>query len=206
MVDHIERILDEQTVPPDPITEFKAWYDEATAVQPILPNAMSLATATPDGKPSVRIVLLKSFDAHGFVFYTNYNSRKSKELALNPNVELAFWWPMLEHQVRIEGVVEKVSSQESDEYFQTRPRESQIGAHASPQSDVIATREELDRRMEMLEKQFAGKLVPRPPHWGGYRVKPSRIEFWQGRQSRLHDRIVYTLRGNGSWKIQRLAP
>ncbi len=202
----VERTLDERTAHPDPIIQFKEWFDEASAVQPILPNAMSLATAAPGGKPSVRIVLLKHADAHGFVFFTNYNSRKGKELGLNPSVELCFYWPELERQVRIEGVAVSVSAEESDEYFRTRERTSQIGAHVSPQSEEIAGREELDRKMEDLEKHFEGKEIPRPSYWGGFRVKPSRIEFWQGRQARLHDRLVYTRLVDGSWKIRRLAP
>ena len=206
MKEHIERTLDERTVHPDPIVQFQQWYDEAIVVHPIHPDAMVLATSTSDGKPSVRTVLLKNADTRGFVFFTNYHSRKGKELAHNPNVELCFYWHSLERQVRIEGIVEKVSAGESDEYFRTRPRESQLGAHVSPQSDVVASREELERKMTALEKQFAGKEIPRPQHWGGYRVTPSRIEFWQGRQARLHDRILYSRTSDGSWKIQRLAP
>jgi len=202
----MEYILDESTVDPDPILQFRKWYDEASAVQQNFPNAMSLATATPGGVPSVRIVLLKDVDSDGFVFFTNYNSRKSRELVQNPHAELCFHWSVMERQVRIGGVVERVSVEESEEYFRTRPRESQLGAHVSPQSEVIGNREELDRKMNEIAEAFKGKEVPRPGHWGGYRVKPLRIEFWQGRQARLHDRLLYTRTNNSAWKIQRLAP
>jgi len=206
MVEQQERTLDEKSVHRDPIIQFQQWFDEASAAQPIHPNAMSLATASTSGKPSVRIVLLKQVDARGFVFFTNYGSRKSRELESNPSVELCFHWPAFERQVRIEGIPEKVSPAESDEYFKTRPRGSQLSTHASSQSETVANREELDAKMALLEKQFEGKEIPRPAHWGGYRVKPVKIEFWQGRQARLHDRILYTKSKDGGWRIERLAP
>ena len=206
MAEQVERILDESTAHADPIMQFNTWFAEAVVAQPGLPNAMSLATAIPGGKPSVRIVLLKHADAAGFVFYTNYDSRKSREITLNPNVELCIYWQVLERQVRVEGIAAKTTAEESDDYFLTRPRESQLGAHASPQSEIIADRLDLERRFAALGKKFEGMVIPRPKHWGGYRVKPSRIEFWQGRQARLHDRLLYTRSADGSWTIQRLAP
>ena len=166
---------------------------------------MTLATATGDGPPSARIVLLKSFDERGFVFYTNYQSRKGKELSANPRGCLLFYWAPLWRQVRIEGEVEKVSDQDSDEYFQSRPLGSKLGAWASDQSDVVASREVLDQRYTEIAKRFGGN-VPRPPHWGGYRVKPSVIEFWQGQENRLHDRLRYSLQNDGTWLIERLGP
>jgi pyridoxamine 5'-phosphate oxidase len=191
---------------PNPITQFHRWFQEARAANAVQLDAMALATATKDGKPSVRMVLLKGFDANGFVFYTNYESRKGKELTSNPAAALVFHWPELERQVRIEGSVEKVSPEESDAYFQTRPRESQISAHVSAQSEVIRSREELDRRFEELQKQYEGHPIPRPSYWGGYRLKPSRIEFFQSRFARLNDRILYERQEDGSWVMKRLAP
>lgn len=167
---------------------------------------MTLATATPDGKPSARFVLLKHVDDRGFVFYTNYDSRKGRELALNPHAALVFAWIELERQIRIEGTVEKVAPEEADAYFRTRPRASQLSAHGSPQSEVIESRVELDRRMEEASKRFQHQDVPRPPNRGGYRLIPSVIEFWQGRESRLHDRIEYRRSQHGAWDIRRLAP
>ena len=201
-----EKILDEQSALRDPIKQFAEWFDEALAAVPHLPNAMTLATATKDGKPSARVVLLKSFNEDGFSFYTNYNSRKAEELAKNPRAELMFYWPELSRQVRIEGTVEKTPEQESDDYFQTRPRDSQISAWASSQSAVIRSRQELEKRFQEIEKQYENEIVPRPPHWGGYRLKPRKIEFWQSRESRLHDRLLYVLQGDGAWALQRLAP
>lgn len=166
---------------------------------------MTLATAAADGKPCARIVLLKSFDEQGFVFYTNYNSRKGEELAANARACLLFYWPQLWRQVRIEGPVEKVSAEESDQYFHSRPLGSKTGAWASNQSHPIASRTELEKRFEEFDLKFADN-VPRPPHWGGYRVKPEVIEFWQGRENRLHDRLRYTLRDDREWLIERLAP
>ncbi|HCX29133.1 MAG TPA: pyridoxamine 5'-phosphate oxidase, partial [Blastocatellia bacterium] len=182
------------------------WSDEAMATGMHLPEAMTLATATADGKPSARLLLLKQADEGGFVFYTNYNSKKAGDLDANPFAALVFYWPQLERQVRVEGRVERISEAESDEYFKTRPRESQIGAHASPQSDVIPSRAMLQQRVEELEKLYLDRDIDRPAHWGGYRLLPERIEFWKGRPGRLHDRILYERQANGSWTISRLAP
>ena len=167
---------------------------------------MSLATVTRDGKPTSRMVLLKSFDNDGFVFYTNYLSAKAKDMETNPNVALTFFWPQLEKQVRIEGTVTKTSTDESRRYFEVRPRESQIGAWASAQSEVISGRDELEKRQAELEETYRDQPVPWPEHWGGYRLNPDRIEFWKGRVGRLHDRIVYEKESDGSWLIKRLAP
>jgi pyridoxamine 5'-phosphate oxidase len=190
----------------DPIKQFERWLDDAVGAKIPQAESMTLATATKKGVPSARMVLLKHVDAKGFVFYTNYKSQKGKELAENPRASLVFYWEELHRQVRIEGTVSKVSSQESDAYFQTRPRESQISAHASAQSEVIWSRDELDRRFEELQKKFEGQTIPRPPHWGGYRLKPTRIEFWQSGYARLNDRILYELQKDGSWRMKRLAP
>ena len=168
--------------------------------------AAMLATATADGKPSARLVLLKQADERGFVFYTNYNSMKARELDSNPQAALVFYWPQLERQVRVEGKVERVSAAESDAYFKTRPRESQIGALASPQSEVIASREALQQKAEELEQLYEGREIERPAHWGGYRLYAERIEFWKGRPGRLHDRILYERQTEGKWTIKRLAP
>ena len=202
----VQQYLDETTVDRNPIAQFQRWFDSALASGSRLPESMTLATATPDGKPSARVVLLKQVNDDGFVFYTNYRSAKAKELEENPQAALVFYWVGLDRQVRVEGSVEKVSDAESDEYFKTRPRESQIGALASPQSDVIESREVLERKHDELEQEYRDREVPRPKHWGGYRLKPKRIEFWENRPGRLHDRIVYDLQPNDSWSIQRLAP
>lgn len=197
--------LDEKEVSANPFDQFTKWWDDAVNSEITEVNAMTLATSTPDGIPAARIVLLKGYDANGFVFFTNYLSNKGSEMATNSNVALLFFWKELERQVRIDGVVEKVSATESDEYFYSRPVGSRIGAWASPQSTVIAKREVIEKNVEELEKKYASGEVPRPDHWGGYRVKPKSIEFWQGRSSRLHDRIRY--RKDGSvWIIERLAP
>jgi pyridoxamine 5'-phosphate oxidase len=198
--------LDEKTVDPDPLQLFRRWFDEAIASGSRLPDAMTLATATKDGKPSARMVLLKQLDREGFVFYTNYNSRKSRELDENPYATLVCYWVGLDRQVRVEGSVERVSAAESDEYFKTRPRESQLGALASPQSEVIESREFLEKRFQDFEGMYRDRSVSRPAHWGGYRLKPERIEFWQNRAGRLHDRILYEREADGSWAIKRLAP
>ena len=196
--------LDERDVDRDPMEQFERWLAQAIAAQVPEPTAMTLATVDSRGRPAGRVVLLKEAGAGGFVFFTNYESRKGREIACHPHVALTFMWKELERQVRIEGTAEKVSAQESDAYFATRPPGSRIGAWASPQSDVLPNRDWLEKRWEQLAKEY-GENPPRPPHWGGYRVTPEFIEFWQGRVSRLHDRIAYT-RGNDTWRIERLAP
>ena len=198
--------LDENTVDRDPIKLFRNWFDAAIASGSRLPESMTLATATRDGKPAARIVLLKQVDDDGFVFYTNYRSAKAKELEENPQAALVFYWVGLDRQVRIEGRVERVSAAESDEYFKTRPRASQLGALASPQSEVIEGREVLENNLRKLEEEYRDREVERPAHWGGYLLKPERIEFWENRPGRLHDRILYDLQADGSWTIKRLAP
>jgi pyridoxamine 5'-phosphate oxidase len=200
------RELHEAEVNPNPFRQFQTWFDEAIASELPEPNAMTLATATPAGMPSARVVLLKGFDDRGFVFYTNYESRKGQQLTENPQAALVFWWAELERQVRIEGTVERVPGQESDAYFQSRPLGSQLGAWASDQSREIPDRSVLEDRLQALKQQYQQDQVPRPPHWGGFRVIPTAIEFWQGRPSRLHDRLLYRLMKDGSWKIQRLSP
>ncbi len=204
--EYMQRGLDEARMDPDPIRQFQVWLDAAVASAHPEPNAMTVATATPDGAPSARMVLLKGLDQRGFVFFTNYDSRKGAELAANPRAALIFFWVLLERQVRVEGRVERVSAEESDAYFHSRPLGSQIGAAASPQSQVIASRETLDRVYRALEQTWAGREIPRPPHWGGFRVAPQVIEFWQGRPSRLHDRLRYTRQPGGEWRMERLAP
>jgi pyridoxamine 5'-phosphate oxidase len=202
--EYAREVLDEGRVDRDPLKQFEAWIQEAIRAQVPEPTAMTLATVDVRGRPSARIVLLKGADERGFVFYTNYHSRKGRELAVNPHVALTFMWKELERQVRIEGVAEKVSVEESHAYYATRPLGSRIGAWASPQSEVIADRPWLERRWEELGKEH-GEAPPCPPHWGGYRIVPAYLEFWQGRTSRLHDRIAYTRVGE-DWKIARLAP
>jgi pyridoxamine 5'-phosphate oxidase len=197
--------LDENTVDPDPLILFQRWLDEAIAAGIHLPEAMTLATTTVDGRPSARLVLLKQADPRGFVFFTNYNSAKARDLDSNPQAALVFYWPQFERQVRVEGRVERTSAKESDAYFKRRPRASQIGALASPQSEVVAFREVLEQRFRELENLYEGREVDRPEHWGGYRLLPNRIEFWKGRPSRLHDRILYERQGD-TWSIKRLAP
>jgi pyridoxamine 5'-phosphate oxidase len=198
--------LDESTAGRDPLLLFHRWFDEARAAGLILPEAMTLCTANKAGRPSGRQVLLKEADEQGFVFYTNYQSQKAQELESNPQASLVFFWAQLERQVRVEGLVSRVSAAESDEYFQTRPRDSQIGALASPQSEVIPGRDALQRRFDELAAQFGDRRIDRPEHWGGYRVRPDRIEFWKGRPGRLHDRLLYERQADGTWTIKRLAP
>jgi pyridoxamine 5'-phosphate oxidase len=195
----------QQDVDQNPISQFKKWFTDALEAQLYEPNVMTLATADPYGKPSARILLLKGFDEHGFNFYTNYNSKKGRELQENPQAAMVFFWPELERQVRIEGMVSKLDPEASESYFHSRPKGSQIGAMASPQSEVIIGREALEQRVTALEAQYANTEVPRPEHWGGYLLEPQQIEFWQGRPSRLHDRICYNL-VDGVWIINRLAP
>lgn len=198
--------LDEKTINSSPFKQFETWFNEALNANVLEPNAMTLATVSANNRPSARIVLLKGFTDQGFTFYTNYQSGKGKELAENPYCSLSFFWPELERQVRIEGVSERVSAADSDAYFNSRPRESRLGAWTSPQSSVIASRQILEDRYKTIEKQYADQeIIKRPTQWGGYLVKPFLIEFWQGRPSRLHDRIQYTL-VDGSWKVSRLAP
>ena len=199
--------LTKHSIDANPIRQFQTWYDEVRAhgVSEQDATSMTLATATRDGRPSARIVLLKSFDDRGFVFYTNYQSRKAKELSENPRACLLFYWPQLWRQVRIEGEVEKISAAESEAYFQGRPLGSKLGAWASNQSEVVDRRETLEARFAELQKRF-GEDVPRPEHWGGYRLKPNSIEFWQGRDNRLHDRLRYQLQEDGGWAIDRLGP
>lgn len=205
--DYSSQSLLETDVAPDPIVQFDKWWQQALASEIIEPNAMTLATASSDGVPSARIVLLKGFDQGGFVFFTNYKSYKGMQLEENPKACLVFFWKELERQVRIVGIVKKLSEKESDEYFHSRPIGSRLGAWASPQSQVIESRNWLDNHYLEVASQFKEEeKIQRPPHWGGYIVQPVIIEFWQGRPSRLHDRIQYTLQENGSWKIERLAP
>lgn len=197
--------LNEHTVGTEPFRLFDSWYHEAREAGLYLPESMTLATSTPDGSPSARLVLLKGHDERGFVFFTNYESRKAVELKENPKAALAIHWPILQRQVRIEGTVEKTSEQDSFAYFRTRPRGSKIGAWASPQSAVIEDRERLERKVAEYEARYPGDDVPLPPYWGGYRLRPERIEFWQGRANRLHDRFRFT-RTDDTWTVERLAP
>jgi pyridoxamine-phosphate oxidase len=190
----------------DPIKQFELWFNEAHEANVPEKNAMTLSTATHDGRPSARIVLLKGVYENGFVFYTNYLSRKGKEITKNPIGALTFFWPSMERQVRIEGTIEKVTKEQSEKYFHSRPKGSQIGALASPQSQEIPDREILEQKWSELETEYAGKEVPKPSYWGGYIVKPRLMEFWQGRPSRLHDRILYKKIDNKNWKKVRLAP
>jgi pyridoxamine 5'-phosphate oxidase len=191
---------------PDPIKQFDAWFTAAVKAGIHDANAMALATSTPDGRPSARVVLLKEFDHNGFVFYTNYASDKGRQLEKNPRAALVLYWMEVERQIRIEGTVEKTSREESERYFRSRPAGAQLGAWASHQSSVIDARRVIDARLAEMKQRFAHGEIPLPPHWGGYRLEPERIEFWQGRPDRLHDRFRYTRQRNGSWKIDRLAP
>ena len=200
------QILSETEVNMDPILQFEQWLLQAAEREITEPNAMTLATSTPDGKPSARIVLLKEVRKEGFVFFSNYNSKKGIQIEKNPFGCLVFLWKEMERQVRIEGSIKKISEHESDEYFATRPLESQIGAWSSPQSKVIENRDILEKNALDFAQQFESKKIPRPLNWGGYILQPGLIEFWQGRSGRLHDRIQYTIQQNGSWLIERLAP
>ncbi len=197
--------LSEDEVSSNPFDQFSKWWDAAVEAQIDEVNAMTLATADKNGKPRARIVLLKGYDERGFVFFTNYNSQKGKELLENPQVSIVFFWKELERQVRIDGTVKKVSAVESDEYFNSRPRQSKIGAWTSPQSQPIGNRKWLEDQWEEKANHFEGKEIHRPEHWGGYLIEPAVFEFWQGRPGRLHDRIQYS-KESGLWKIERLAP
>jgi pyridoxamine 5'-phosphate oxidase len=213
-LDHVARLRQEYTraglkesdADPNPTEQFRRWFDEALAADLHEPNAMTVATATPEGRPSARIVLLKGFDERGFVFYTNYEGRKSGELETNPYAALVFYWGELERQVRIEGRVSRVSEEESDAYFAGRPRGSQLGAWVSEQSRPVEGRSALEERLRELEAEYESREVPRPPFWGGYRVEPEVIEFWQGRENRLHDRLLYRRSDDEGWRRERLQP
>lgn len=197
--------LDESSAHDDPMAQFRQWFAEAVAADIPEPNACTLATVGSDGRPAARVILLKGFDDHGFVFYTNYESRKARELESSGHAALVFWWAGLERQVRIEGAVDRVSDKESETYFAERPRGSQLGAWASAQSRWVASRVELEDQLASFERRFENQPVPRPPQWGGYRITPACIEFWQGRPDRLHDRLLY-VRGESDWAMSRLAP
>jgi len=198
--------LSEESAGSDPLALFHRWFQEAIRSGVYLPESMALGTATPDGKPSARLVLLKGHDERGFVFFGNYESRKAVELEANPEATLVFHWAILQRQVRLEGTVERISQQESEAYFRTRPRGSQIGAWASDQSRPLASREELEERERQYKREFKGREIPLPPFWGGYRLKPRSVEFWQGRANRLHDRMKFTRAEGGTWERQRLYP
>lgn len=204
--DYTLQDLSEIKVNSNPFLQFKKWFDQTLSADILEPNAMTLATTTTEGKPSARMVLLKNFDERGFVFYTNYNSQKAQELAENPQAALVFWWAELQRQVRIYGRVEKILERESDQYFYSRPFNSRLGAWASNQSEVIESRKVIEERLQELKHKYQNQDIPRPPHWGGIRVIPTEIEFWQGRSSRLHDRLLYTKNVDDSWKIERLSP
>lgn len=198
--------LHESDADPDPVKQFRKWFDEALAADLYEPNAMTLATATHDGRPSARVVLLKGYDKEGFIFYTNYEGRKAQELDENPYCALVFYWGELERQVRIEGRTSRVSEEDSDAYYESRPRGSRLGAWTSAQSRPVEDRNTLEKRLRDLEAKYEGREIPRPSFWGGYRVEPEAIEFWQGRENRLHDRLLYRLSDSGGWRIERLQP
>jgi pyridoxamine 5'-phosphate oxidase len=190
----------------DPFRQFEKWFQEAEGAKVIEPNAMTVATATKDGRPSARTALLKGVDGRGFVFFTNYESRKGRELATNPHATLVFPWLALERQVIVEGTVTKASREESEAYFHSRPHASQLSAWVSQQSSIVANRAVLEDGYKAVERKYAGQTVPIPPHWGGFRLSPERVEFWQGRRSRLHDRLRYVREKDGSWSVERLSP
>lgn len=204
--DYSRNELDEKLISSDPFIQFQCWLEEAIALKVPEPSAMLLSTASLDGRPSSRVMLLKGFDEQGFCFYTNYESHKGQQMLSNPWVSLNFFWPALEKQIRIEGTVTKIAERESEEYFNSRPRESKIGAWSSKQSAEIKNREELSKKVEEMTALFKDKEVPRPPYWGGFCVLPIQFEFWQGGLSRLHDRIVYTLQEDGKWETKRISP
>jgi pyridoxamine 5'-phosphate oxidase len=203
--DYTKSRLEESSVAPDPIVEFARWFEEALKAEVQEPNAMTLATATADGAPSARIVLLKGFDERGFVFFTDYRSRKAGELKENARAALVFYWPELERQIRITGSTAETDREESEAYFRSRPRGSRIGAWVSHQSQVVGSRAELEQRIQEVERRYPGDDIPLPPYWGGFRLRPESLEFWQGRTNRLHDRIRY-LRVGTAWRIERLSP
>jgi pyridoxamine 5'-phosphate oxidase len=202
---HADIALQASDLDPDPIKQFEQWLEQALVAGLVLPNTMALATATPDGRPSARMLLLKGLDERGFTFYTNYESQKGTELATNPHAALVFYWAELERQVRVTGRAERVSRAESEAYFRTRPFGSRLGAWASPQSEVISSRAVLEDRVRELSLEYLGENVPLPPFWGGFRLYPDEVEFWQGRGNRLHDRFRYRRQGN-DWIVERLAP
>jgi pyridoxamine 5'-phosphate oxidase len=204
--EHAPGGLRRRDLDPDPIKQFSVWFTAAMEAGIRDVNAISLATATTDGRPFVRIVLLKGYDQRGFVFFTNYESQKGKQLETNPHIALCFYWIELDRQIRISGTAEKTSREESEGYFNSRPAASQLGAWASNQSQVIDARRVLDARLAQMTERFTGKPIPLPPHWGGYRVTPDMMEFWQGRPNRLHDRFRYVRKADGPWLIERLAP
>jgi len=204
--EYTQKALMESDIDADPVRQFNIWWQDAVEAKIIEVNAMTLATASADGVPSARTVLMKGFSEKGFIFFTNYDSFKGQQLSENPKACLVFFWKEMERQVRINGIVEKISSDESNAYFQSRPRPSQVGAVASPQSRVIESRQWLDEKYKQTFQQFENTIVQRPPHWGGYIVRPVIVEFWQGRPGRLHDRIQYSLLDDGNWKVERLAP
>jgi pyridoxamine 5'-phosphate oxidase len=211
MISHLRREysqggLHEQDLLPEPLGQFQRWFNEALEAEITEPNAMVLATVSADGQPSTRVVLLKGVDARGFSFFTNYESRKGRELAANPRVSATFPWLELERQICLTGTVSQLSRPEAEAYFQTRPRGSRLGAWASRQSEIVPHRGFLEERLAQLDQQYPGENIPLPPSWGGYVIAPDTIEFWQGRPSRLHDRLIYVRQGDGSWKIQRLSP
>lgn len=204
-INYSKSVLDESKVDKNPLLQFDYWLKEAITAKVAEPNAMTISTVDALGFPGSRIVLLRGISEQGFKFYTNYHSSKGHDIEQNPKVALNFFWPDLERQVRVYGIIERLDESESDAYFASRPRESQIGAWTSNQSEVIQSREELEAREKKYTQEFDGREVPRPEHWGGYLIKPVKVEFWQGRPSRLHDRLLYSLEG-GDWKIERLAP